>query len=305
MRFAALVFLVLPSLAMAQAARSPESVTVTGTKSREVLRGFVQSFAAPTRLTGKMARWSDGICPIAVGLKPAFTSFVTQRVRAIAAKAGAPVNGRERCRPNIEIVFTTAPQTLLNRVRDKQPYLLGYYDNTPQRDRLATVTRPIQAWYTTATQDWNGKVEVDSGKTVGPGLEIWLPCSITPGVCLVHLPNAHAVAVTGSRLGDGVRSDLYHVMIVADPSKLRDYEMGPLSDYIAMLALTQITSLDACQQLPSIVNMLAEGCERKADTLTENDMAYLHGLYKAAPDRSLGTQQDQMALSMEQELKGR
>jgi hypothetical protein len=304
MRFAALMLLILPSLALAQTARPPESVTVTGTKSREVMRGFVQSFAAPTRLTGKMARWETGICPIVAGIKPQFATFIAKRLKEIAAKAGAPVNGRASCGPNIQIVFTTTPQVLLDRVRDKQPYLLGYYDNTPQRDRLATVTRPIQAWYTTATQDVNGKVEVDGGKTVGPGLEIWLPCSITPGVCLVHLPNAHAVAVTGSRLGDGVRSNLHHVIIVADPGKLLDYEMGPLADYIAMLALTQITSLDTCQQLPSIVNMLAEGCERKTDALTQNDLAYLHGLYGAAPDKTLGTQQDQIAYQMEQELKG-
>lgn len=295
----------VPSLALAQTAAPPEDVTVTGTRSREVLRGFVQSFAAPTRLTGKMARWQTGICPIVVGLKPQFTAFIARRLKDVAAKAGAPVNSSASCKPNIQIVFTTTPQALLDRVRDKQPYLLGYYDNTPQRDRLATVTRPIQAWYTTATQDLNGKVEVDSGKTIGEGLEIWLPCSITPGICLVHLPNARAVAVTGSRLGDGVRSNLFHVIIAADPGKLVDYEMGALADYIAMLALTQITSLDTCQQLPSIVNMLAQGCERKANALTQNDLAYLHGLYKAAPDMTLNTQQDQMAFSMEQELKGR
>lgn len=131
------------SQAWAQSQTAPENVTVSGTKSREVVRGFVQSFASPTRLTGKMARWETGICPIVVGIKPQFASFVARRLKEIAAKAGAPVNARASCSPNIQIVFTTTPQALLDRVRDKQPYLLGYYDNTPQRDRLATVTRPI------------------------------------------------------------------------------------------------------------------------------------------------------------------
>src|SRR5471030_948336 len=40
-----------------------ESVTVTGFKSREALDKFVKSFAAPTKLTGKIARWENGICP--------------------------------------------------------------------------------------------------------------------------------------------------------------------------------------------------------------------------------------------------
>jgi hypothetical protein len=53
------------------------------------------------------------------------------------------------------------------------------------------------------------------------------------------------------------------------------------------------------------VNMLAPSCEEKSETLTENDKAYLRGLYKATPDLSLGIQQDQIAYQMEQELKGR
>jgi hypothetical protein len=121
----------------------------------------------------------------------------------------------------------------------------------------------------------------------------------------VHLPNARAFAVTGSPLSDGLRSTLYHVIIAAYPNQLVQYEMGSLSDYIAMLALTQITSLDTCQQLPSIVNMLAKDCERKADALTENDMAYLHGLYKAAPDQNASIQRGAVAYQMERELNGR
>jgi len=53
------------------------------------------------------------------------------------------------------------------------------------------------------------------------------------------------------------------------------------------LALTQLSSLDTCQQLPSIVNMLATGCDKKASALTDNDLAYLRGLYKMGPGRTL------------------
>jgi hypothetical protein len=73
---------------------------------------------------------------------------------------------------------------------------------------------------------------------------------------------------------------------VADPAKLADYEIGSLADYISMLALTQLNSLNICQQLPSIVNMLAAGCEGKADALTDNDRGYLRGLYKMGTNRT-------------------
>ena len=72
----------VPLPAVSQAARTPgESVTVTGTRSREVLQAFVGSLAAPTRLTGKMARWAAGICPVTVGIKPEFVKFINRRLR--------------------------------------------------------------------------------------------------------------------------------------------------------------------------------------------------------------------------------
>jgi hypothetical protein len=292
--------------ATAQPARAPtENVTVTGTRSQEVLENFVESFAAPTRMTGKIARWEDGICPVTVGLRLAATRFVTQRVRDIAAKVGAPVNGQESCKPNIEIVFTTSPQPLLDNIRKNDEAFLGYADNSAQRDKLATVVRPIQAWYTTATKDLRGNTHVDTSKVAGIGTAVEVPCDLCTSGKMTLYYAASAGSVTGSRLGDGMRSDFYHIIIVADPQKLVEYEVGPLADYIAMLALTQLNSLDTCQQLPSIVNLLAAGCERKVDALTDNDIAYLRGLYKMSPGRTLRMQQDEIAYGMEKGLEGR
>jgi hypothetical protein len=291
--------------AAAQPARPVESVTVTGTKSREVIQDFIQSFAAPARMTGKLARWDDGICPITVGLPAAFTRFVTQRVKDVARQVGAPVNDKESCEHNIAIEFTAKPQALLDTIRKKQPWFLGYADNSAQTEKLATVTRPIQAWYMTATKDLKGQTDLDSSQTLGPGLEIQVPCPSGPGICTYYLPNAHGVSVTGSRLGDGLRSTFYDVIIVVDPEKLADHEIGSLADYIAMLALTQLNSLGTCQQLPSIVNLLVAGCDQKANALTDNDIAYLRGLYKMSPDRTLRTQQDEIAYQMEEKLSGR
>jgi hypothetical protein len=299
-------FALLPLLpaALAQPPRpSTESVTVTGTKSREVMQDFVKSFAVPTRAAGKLARWTDGICPIVAGVPPGFRKFIGQRVKDVAARVGAPVNGGATCKPNIEIAFTTAPQALMNLIKKKNAVLLGYHDSRKQLDQLATVTHPVQAWYTTATQDIRGNTQVDGGRTAGLGMEITYLCNPpNPEICTMHLPEAHAASVTGTRLGDGLRSGLYHVIIVADPNRLKEYEMGSLADYIAMLALTQASSLDTCQQLPSIVNMLAKDCDRKSDALTENDTAYLRGLYKMSPDMNLGVQQDQVAYQMEKDL---
>jgi hypothetical protein len=121
---------------------------------------------------------------------------------------------------------------------------------------------------------------------------------------LVNLPNARAVAVTGSRLGDGLRSNLYHVIIVADSGKLLAFEIGSLADYIALLALSQINIPESCPPLSSIVNLLGS-CGQKSSALTESDLGYLKGLYRMGPERSLRTQQDEIAYQMERSLTGK
>jgi hypothetical protein len=220
-RLALLIFLAVPlfvpSVALAQTTGpSPESVTVTGTKSRQVIQSFVQSFAAPTQLLGKIGRWEDGICPLAAGLRPQARKFVTKRVREVAALVGAPVNAKPSCTPNLQILFSSHPQVLLDNIRGKYPQFLGYYANDTQLKDLATVIRPIQAWYMTGTKDLHGQTVIDSSKTSGPGLQIGG----------AYFPYAHAQATTGLRTGDGLHATFYRVTIVVDPDKLMEYEIG-------------------------------------------------------------------------------
>ena len=140
----ALAGAVLAVSAAAQPAAPPvEDVTVTGTKSRQVIEGFVKSLAAPTRLTGKIARWEDGVCPIADGLPAAFGNFLLQHIKDVAASVGAPVDSHQHCEPNVQIVFSKNPQALLDDIHKRAPDLLGYYDNDDQRTQAAKVVRQL------------------------------------------------------------------------------------------------------------------------------------------------------------------
>ena len=235
----AVILLGLPA-AVAQPGAAPvESVTVTGERARdEQIKSFVASRATPTFRLGKVARWEAGICPTALGLKPAFLKFITQRIRDTAARVGAPVSNRSSCLPNIEIVFTTAPQALVNNIRERNRVYLGYCASAAQADALAIMSRPIQSWYLTATLDMDNNPHIDSRQDFG----------------------FYTTAATGSRLHDGLHSGLNHVIIVADPLLIADQEIGALADYIAMLALAEPRSLDDCEPLPTILNLLAPGC---------------------------------------------
>ena len=90
---------------------------------------------------------------------------------------------------------------------------------------------------------------------------------------------------------------------MAEPARLTDYEIGTLADYIAVLALSQPGSLDGCEALPSITNLLTSGCNTIARTITDGDLAYLRGLYDMTPAGSLQMQRSQVRYQMEKALK--
>jgi hypothetical protein len=237
-------------------------------------------------------------------LKKQFASFISQHVREVAAKVGAPINTKLDCTPNIAIVFTTTPDTLLANIRKNQREYLGYYDNMGQLDALTAFTHPLQSWYTTETIDLHGQAVVDSGR--GGGMSITVADIDNPGRFeTMVMPSGYGRAVTGTRLGDGLHSGFFDVLVVAEPAKLLDYEIGTLADHIAMLALAQVKTQDSCQSLPSILDLLAKDCPNKPTALTANDLSYLAALYKMSPDRIVQVQRDEMAYQMQQSLLGK
>jgi hypothetical protein len=295
--------LLIPLAALGQPAPT-ESVTVTGTRAREVVQGFVKSLTVPTHFAHKIARWETPVCPYVLGIKPEAADFVLKRIKAVAAEAGAKVSADPGCRYNIEIIFTRTPQALMDDVRKTSTDVLGYAVSSGEKDRLAQFTRPIQSWYVTQTEDRNGVTERDSPHTVNSGgVVMYLPCSMLqpppadPGMCTLHNPYARKVATGGSMLGDRTRSLLENVLIVADPGKLTDFELGAVSDHIAMLALAQLPALEGCPALPSITSLLSTDCV-KVSGLTGNDRAYLRGLYQMPGDMDVSLQRNAIAAEM-------
>ena len=286
----------------------PESITVTGTRpSDETIRNFVKTRAAPTRVLGKMARWKRKICPLTIGLGANYAKFVTQRIRDVASAVGAPVNA-EPCAPNIEVIFTTAPQGFLDRVRKTGPLFLGYFTSGSQADALSQVTHPIQAWYTTESIDYNGSGDVDRGQCNGSSSINTLPLGIEgdvqspQGAVTLNLPCATIAHASGWRMSNGQDSGFYNALVVAEPAKLLDYEVGSLADYITMLVLTQSASLDQCQELPSISNLLAKGCSSVALKITDGDLSYLRALYSIPSGRGMSVQINELQYQMKKTL---
>src|SRR6185437_6881562 len=109
--------------------------------------------------------------------------------------------------------------------------------------------RPIKAWY--------GMVYDFAGGAGGRGLG-------------AH-PNA--------------RQKLALAIVVVDPARTQGMSLDTVSDYAAVLALSQPRSLDRCSVLPSITDLFAGACPgRTAPTrLTAADTAFLTALYRGSP----------------------
>jgi len=285
----------LASAALAQGEnRAPsESVTVTESKTPpdKILHDFIVAYTRPSPASGKVARWHGGVCPGVTGLPASWNATVTARVREVASQVGAPVAAKD-CRPNIDIVFTKNPQTLLDGVRAAKSWLLGYHD-LAQEKKLATVSHALQAWYMTQTVDAQGGIYTDD--------------KLHPeGVSLggVYFPNAHVEYWSGNHLGDERRSELMHVLVVVDLAKVDGIRFSAVTDYVALLSLAQTAAFEVCQPVVSIANLTAPQCDAKlkTGTISGNDLAYLRALYRIDLNDSLIEQQGKIAYEMKKSL---
>jgi hypothetical protein len=260
---------------------------------------FVQSHGAPSPMIDQVARWRDPVCPKTTGLQSAYNEFVTRRVLAAARAVGAPT--RKKCGINVEIVFTPTPQELLDHLAKVYPALLG---STRSRNDK-TFTRALQTWYLTGTRSmagWSPAVTgLDAPPTPGSSdnpISPTAPLASTPGI-QVDLPNGQGTApsgLAGSHLGMSLRSEFLHVMVIVDSHKVTGLPLGALSDYVAMVALTRMASLDTCSELPSIIDLLSAGCGEKAkpSAITVADTAFLKALYGSDLELKLNIEQGEM-----------
>jgi hypothetical protein len=257
---------------------APKPVTPEQTAGDSVPT-FVRSHGNPSFRTGQLSRWENSICASAKGLSEGFNDFVTARIQTVAAAVYTQKPATAPCKPNVLVIFTTAPQQLMDNVATKQPQLLGFHF-VSEVPKLKAFNRPIQAWYVTASQS-GADIAVD---------DIWGGASIGPRL--------------GSRLYTNVRSSIVFVLIVVDTNKVTGYPIGAIADYVAVMALSKPRLLDGCGELPSIFDLMASACKtEKADSITAGDVAYLRALYKIMPEQTLGLQQSAIANIMMRAFK--
>lgn len=263
---------------------APEIPTVTVTAPKppypdqlagESVPKFIAAHARPAVVTGQLARWREGICLETSGLSPAFNSFVSARIEAVAVVVGAPHKELGHCKANVRILFTREPKQVIEEIVKRDPALLGFH-YAKQTQRVATFDHPIQGWYMTATQGDRGEIALDMAN----------PIQQTTAPQMNVVDRAFQSAITpagraGTRLATGQSSLLVHALVIVDTKGVSSYAIGSISDYLAMLVLSQTKSPDMCGPLPSILDLMAAHCEaqEKPEAVTAGDLAFLRALY--------------------------
>lgn len=284
---------------------------------------FVKLHGAASEVSHQIGRWRLNVCPRVTGLNPAAGAYVSRRVTEVARSVGAPTPSTGKvCQANVEIVFTSQPQQLLNHIAKGYPSLLG----SSRSADYTTFRHAIQSWYLTGTRAVDGVnlpifalggLDQPLGDDQGVPLDELTAqalntAEVMPGdpsqfgnSLQVDVPGGSPPSgVAGSYITKGLTSELLRVLVIVDTDEVAADSLRAISDYIAMVALTRMGALDGCSELPSIIDLLSSGCgtREKPQGLTEADTAYLKALYSSDLKTNLNVEQvdmrDRMVMSI-------
>lgn len=258
-------------------------VTVNGEKPDQLVdktTQFVRQHLPKTQ-NEQYARFRDPVCVKVIGLPEGFDAFVAKRIVDVARAVHAPVATAASCTPNVNVIFSAQPQAQLTDIAKRRDVLFGFVLPSAAK-KIAVFSRPIQSWYLTRTSDTEGDTVLelyDPAPCINSGMPGSFPCDI----------KAPAVkGRAGSRLGNDMSAELVHSLIIADAGKVAGLKIDAVADYIAVLALSRWQDLTRCNGLPTILNLMADGCadEDRPEAATPGDLALLTGLYALDPRES-------------------
>jgi hypothetical protein len=228
---------------------------------------------------------------VTVGLDKGYNDFLTARLRALAAYAGAPVDPDPSCKDNVRILFTTNPEKLMGEVTNWAAHTLGVrYPHQTEKTLALSGTHAIQGWYVTA----------------GGGQSV-----LNRDIALIgHLdlePVWPLVTNTGLNGGGGRFAGIASVVIVVDTTKVEGYTIGTIADYISMLVLSVVQTPDHCDPLPSILDLMSSTCgaREKPAAMTAGDLAFLKALYYHNTGIGPTLSRDDIQINMLRQFQGR
>jgi hypothetical protein len=251
---------------------SNDAHAATDEAQQSILKERVQTFVRTiTRNTGfsddeSLIRWNTPICFLAAGWGAEDRSSVLARLAQISAGAGAPLAGKA-CTPNFVIVATDEPDQVINAWYAKNKQLFGNASPLQVRHFLdSTRSRPVRIWR-----------NIDIGRIATTRFGHFVPS------------NSHA---DPSPFAGNSPLRFLSVFEIVDASRAAGIELRQLTDYVALMGLSNIDIDVNVGDAPSVLQLFSPASSF-ASGLSNWDTAYLTALYQT--DQSSRSQRLEIA----------
>jgi hypothetical protein len=261
------------------AAEDNGEIVVTG---REVRDDQVRDFVSG--LTGNIGsdplpRFVDAeLCPVSLGLTPAFDAAITTRMRRVAMAANIRV-AREGCRANALVIFAPDKDATIRALRKGYPQL--FYQPTGAPVRLRDKKEPVTSWVISDFVDSEGvavPIDTETGQYV--------------------LESSGSV----SRLTTPMRPIYRMSVLVIEIAAVEGLTITQIADYAAMRAFTGANP-DRVRNagVPTILTIVEAPIGSEIpNSMTAWDLGFLRGLYAAPPNLRAPAQRGRIARDLKQ-----
>jgi hypothetical protein len=270
----------LPLLAISSE-RQLDSITVEAKrKEREELRLQIDQFvesAVVHHFGESLMRWDTQVCPLVAGLPRDQGEFMLRRLSQAVRDAGAPL-APEKCTANLFVLVSSQADRILEEIRKKRPGLFDTTNGVGALQHFMRTERPVRVWY-----NWQNKGDAGGGfsiiaafigsgggsmgGTTGPAA----PSAAGADWGTFRMPN--------SRLSLTVTKSINTAIIIVDLPRMKDVNVGQISDYIAMVGLAEINLDRTVVSAPSVLRLFSEAGETPLEGMSPWDQALLKSLY--------------------------
>jgi hypothetical protein len=229
------------------------------------LNTFVSSITRSVPRDESLRRWREPICPLVAGLTHDEGEFLLQRLSQIARDAGVPLDNEHCGRPNLVVVITPKPDALVKAWGGHRNAFGGVRGSAAKFRRFSDKPRPVRVWY---NHDFGGG---DDNPMVKGSIHLRPAFADVPsnGCCMGSHFDVRDVLVFTS------------VAVIVDGKQARGLQLKQLSDYIAMVALTEIdldAPLGTAPTILSLFDVRRSGVQPPAG-LSAWDQEFLKWLY--------------------------
>jgi hypothetical protein len=253
------------------------------TNSTPVTRQAADSMVAQIvhPVDGQIARYSDGICPVAIGVNEQFSGRVADRIRNVAETAGAPV-AAQPCEGNLLVFFVNSPAEFFQSVEREHPAWLRSLSRY-SRKQLAASNEPILAWHLTT-------------RTNGEGEGSHEDVSASQPVPTMRVRDSSIVQQV-------TRQTIESAFVVVSLSAIDGRPIYQIADNIALQALTSV-DVPQSSQVSTVLTALKQEPAKAPAMMTAADLAFLRALYAGDGEQNASSERRRLAEAMAGELSG-